>query len=105
MSEFLSLCSFYRRLVPKFVDIAKPLTLLARKDTEFTRNPECQEGEYYTGVSFCGLHLPFIPSTGASKVVLGTILSQMQNGVNRPIVYASRQLKKAEFISHRNWRF
>jgi hypothetical protein len=32
---FLGLCSFYRRLVPKFADIARPLTQLTRKDVAF----------------------------------------------------------------------
>jgi hypothetical protein len=29
---FLGLCSFYRKLVPKFAEIAKPLTMLTWKD-------------------------------------------------------------------------
>jgi hypothetical protein len=41
----LDLCSFYGRLVPKFVYIAKLLTQLTRKDTEFKWHPECQERE------------------------------------------------------------
>jgi len=35
VGAFLGLCSFYRRLFPKFVDITKPLTQVTRKDTEF----------------------------------------------------------------------
>jgi hypothetical protein len=31
--SFLGLASFYRRLVPQFADIAKPLTELVKKDT------------------------------------------------------------------------
>ena len=34
--SFLGLASFYRRLVPKFAEIAKPLTSLPRKDQPFT---------------------------------------------------------------------
>jgi len=33
--SFLGLASFYRRLVPKFAEIAKPLTQLIRKDVQF----------------------------------------------------------------------
>jgi len=40
--------------------------------------------------------LPFILTTGASKTALGAILSQVQNGEERPNVYASRQTNKAE---------
>jgi hypothetical protein len=32
---FLGLTSFYRRLVPRFAEIAKPMTQLNRKDTQF----------------------------------------------------------------------
>jgi hypothetical protein len=32
---FLGLASFYRRLVPGFVEVAKPLTELTRKDRQF----------------------------------------------------------------------
>jgi hypothetical protein len=33
--SFLGLGSIYRRLIPKFADLAKPLTELTRKETEF----------------------------------------------------------------------
>jgi hypothetical protein len=39
---FLCLCFFYRKLVPKFAEIAKPLTL-TRKDQKFTWGPSQQE--------------------------------------------------------------
>jgi hypothetical protein len=35
MSAFLGLASFYRRLIPKFADIAKPLTELTRNASPF----------------------------------------------------------------------
>jgi hypothetical protein len=40
--------------------------------------------------------LPFILTTDASKVAVAAILSQLQNDVERPVAYASRQLNKAE---------
>jgi len=40
--SFLGLASFYRRLVPKFAEIAKPLTTLIRKDQPFTWGPNQQ---------------------------------------------------------------
>jgi hypothetical protein len=33
--SFLGLASFYRRLFPRFAEIAKPITQLIRKDTQF----------------------------------------------------------------------
>jgi hypothetical protein len=35
-------------------------------------------------------------TTDASKVAVAAILSQVQNGLERPVAYASRQLNKAE---------
>jgi hypothetical protein len=33
---FLGLASFYRRLVQNFAEVAKPITILTRKNREFT---------------------------------------------------------------------
>ena len=41
--SFLSVASFYRRLVPHFCDTAKALTLLTKKDNIWEWNQECQE--------------------------------------------------------------
>jgi hypothetical protein len=40
----------------------------------------------------------FILSTDASNLAVGTILSQVQDGVERPISYVSRQMNKADAI-------
>ena len=40
--------------------------------------------------------LPFILTTDGSKTAIGAILSQIQDGVERPLAYASRQLNTAE---------
>ena len=41
--SFLGLVSFYRRLVPNFEELAKPLTSLTRKDQNFTWGPSQQK--------------------------------------------------------------
>ena len=51
---------------------------------------------YHPGISISRFSLPFILTTDASKLALGAILSQVQNGKERPIAYASRQTNKAE---------
>jgi hypothetical protein len=101
---FLDLASFYRRLVPDFAQVAKPPTMLTRKDQEFTWGPKQQEAFETVKEKLCttpvlaypNFKLPFILTTDASKTAIGAILSQVQNGVNRPIGYASRQKNKAE---------
>jgi len=47
-------------------------------------------------LAYPNFELPFILTTDASKVTVAAILSQVQDGVEKPIAYASRQLNKAE---------
>ena len=104
MQYYLVLDSFHRRLVPKFAQISKPLTELLRKDVPFMweeRQQSAFEGlkpvlcsEQVLAYSDFSSH--FILTTDASKVAVAAILSQNQDGVERPIGYASRQLNSAE---------
>ena len=102
--SFLGLASFYRMLVPKFAEIAKPLTTLTRKDQPFTWGPNQQEAFRRLKDKLCttpvlafqDFSLPFILTTDASKTTFGAILSQVQKGEERPIAYASRQTNRAE---------
>jgi hypothetical protein len=101
---FLGLYSSYRRLVPHFADIAKPLTELTKKDQIWQWSSECQKA--FEGLkhklsnppvlAFSDMSLPFILSTDASQVGIGAILFQIQDGIERRIAYASRQLSKSE---------
>jgi hypothetical protein len=47
-------------------------------------------------LAYPNFELPFIFITDASKVAIADILSQVQDGVEKPIAFASRQLNKAE---------
>jgi len=102
--SFLGLASFYRRLVPHFADIAKALTQLTKKDKIWDWNQECQEPfdklksklSNIPVLAFADFKVPFILTTDASTVGLGAFRSQVQEGIERPISFASRQLNKAE---------
>jgi len=104
MSAFWGLCSFYRKLVPKFAEIAKPLTLLTRKDQKFTWGPSQQEAFEELKNRLCttpvlaypNFELPFILTTDASKMADAAILSQVQDGAERVITYASHQMNIAD---------
>jgi hypothetical protein len=88
--------------VPNFTETVKPLTALTRNN-QFTWGPSQQEAfdqlklKLSTPVlAFPDFSLPFILTTDASKVAVAAVLSQVQNGVEQPIAFASRQKNKAE---------
>lgn len=105
VKSFLGLIGYYRRFIPKFAEIAKPLNSLLRKDVPFTWSKE-QDNAVDTLKTIITtepvLQYPdfergdFVLTTDASKIALGAILSQGRIGEDKPIAYASRTLNKAE---------
>jgi hypothetical protein len=100
---FLGLASFYRRLIPNFAEIAKPLTVLTRKDQEFKCGPQQQEAFQSKDrlcaapvLAYLNFSQPFTLTTDPSKRALGAILSQVQDRLERPLASASRQTNTAE---------
>ena len=105
----MGLCSFFRRVIDKFSEIASPLTKLTRKDSGYTKGPLPEEAELAFQTlkqKFSGrptlwppnFNLPFILTTDASKIALGAVLSQNIEGTEYPIAYFSRTLKPPETI-------
>ena len=43
IKQFLGLTGYYRKFVPRFADISRPLTRLRRKETPFNWTPQCQK--------------------------------------------------------------
>ena len=106
---FLGLTSFYRKLVPNIAEIAESLTILTRKNQDFIWGPTQQEAfeelKYRLSTTqelpYPNFELPFILTTDASKVTVAAILSQVQDGLERPIAYASRQINsRASILRH-----
>jgi hypothetical protein len=96
----LGLAGYYRRFVPNFFNIVKPLTRLLEKGVLFVWSSDCKVS-YHTLknklVSAPILALPesgkrFTIYTDASRIGFGCVL--MQEG--RVIAYGSRQLRKHE---------
>ena len=100
----MGLASFYRKLVPDFAELAKPLTTLTRKDQEFTLGSSQQQTFEKLKTRLCTTQVmaypdfskPFILATDASGIAIAAILSQIQDGIERPLAYTSRQLNKNE---------
>lgn len=102
--SFLGICSYYRRFVPNFADLARPLHNLLKKGIKFIWDKE-QENSFIQLKSklVCGPVLGhFMPDaithihTDASGHGIGAVLIQIQGGNEKPIAYASRTLSSAE---------
>ena len=101
---FLGLCSYYRRFVKSFSRIAHPLTQLTHKDVPFTWTDACETAfkqlkEILVGPDVMGYpknDCTFILDTDACDFSIGAVLSQIQDGRERVIGYASRTLSKTE---------
>ena len=114
LHSFLGLASYYRRFIPGFAAIVKPLQeLLGPTNNKSLKNVPITDTEW-TGlceVSFLRLKdvltsapvlaypdysKPFKVETDASLSGLGAVLSQEHNGRDKVIAYASRSLRPAE---------
>ena len=98
--SFLGLAGYYRRFIPDFSKISKPMTRLLQKDEKFIWTSEC-EAAFHTLHNLLttapvlaqpSIEKPFDVFCDASGTGLGCVL--MQEG--RVNAYASRQLRKHE---------
>lgn len=102
--QFLGLVGYYRRHIANFAALARPLTRLTSKSTRFGWNAAAEEAFLTLKqrlvqapvLRFPDFSKPFILSTDASKHAVGAILSQLFDGEEHPVAYASRQLSGAE---------
>lgn len=92
--SFLGLASCYRRFVPK---VARPLHKLTEGNVDFTSTPACQSLfeklktllSIAPVLSYPDFTAEFILDTDASNHGIGAVLSQLKNGVEHPVAYAS----------------
>ena len=102
--SFLGTASYYRRFVQNFGTIARPLHRLTEKNRPFLWTTECQVAFETLRkklveapiLAYPSSEEDFILDTDASATGIGAVLSQVQDGVERPIAYASRGLSKSE---------
>jgi hypothetical protein len=104
LKSFLGLAGYYRRFIANFSAIARPLTNLLKKDTNWKWEEREQSSfdmlkSRLTNaplLQYPDFSKPFILTTDASGYAIGAILSQGELGKDRPIAYASRTLNAAE---------
>ena len=82
--QFLGLTGYYRKFVPRFADISRPLTRLTRKETTFNWTPRCQKSFELLKSYLCGEPIlkyadtsqPYTLYTDASKYAWVGVLTQ-----------------------------
>ena len=104
LRSFLGLASYYRRFIQGFAKIATPLHELLRKDQEFVWSENCENSfkQLCTILTtspvlvYPNCNEPFTLYTDASGKAIGSVLTQIRDGKEHPVAYASRSLQKAE---------
>lgn len=102
---FLGLLGYYRKFIPDFAKLTKPLTKCLKKDAKInTKDPEyikCFElcKNLLTNepiLQYPNFEKPFILTCDSSNFALGSVLSQGKIGSDLPVAYASRTLNESE---------
>ena len=102
--QFVGLAPYYRKFVPNFATICKPLHKLTKKESSFTWSDQCQNAfdtikQLLTSAPILSFPLlqgqPFLLDCDASNVGIGAVLSQQQNG-KKVISYFSKCLSRSE---------
>lgn len=104
IKSFLGLVGYYRKFIQNFAKIAKPLTLLLKKDTPFVWTDDQEKSfEKFKDIlmtepllQYPDFSKEFILTTDASNVAIGSVLSQGIINKDLPIAYASRTLNNTE---------
>ena len=104
LKTFLGTTSWFRKFIPRYSTIAKPLIRLTEKEQPFTWNAECQEAFELLKQKLSTAPIlrhprptePFTLTTDASNVGIGAELAQMHDGCLHPVAYFSQTLSKSE---------
>lgn len=104
IQSFVGLCSYYRRHVPAFSKVAKPLTNLMKQNTVFIWEKEQRESfeklkqalADAATLNYPRRELPMEIYPDACGYGLGATLSQKLDGIEKPLCFASRLLSKTE---------
>ena len=89
IKQFLGLTGYYRKFVPRYADISRPLTTLTNKDKKFEWTPACQKSFDLLKETLCGEPVlkyadtskPYTLYTDASKFSWAGVLTQSHTTV------------------------
>ena len=112
---FLGLAGYYRKFIPRFSDIAKPMTKLLGKKEQYIWGKEQQRSferikEKLINapvLAYPDYDKPFIITTDASKIAIGAVIEQADDKGNlHPIEYFHKTLSKQQQRWHSNdWEY
>lgn len=104
--SFLGLVNYYRRFIPNCAEVATPMVALTQKGRPFSWDEHCQEAFEELKDRLTQAPVLAYPSTDAGKkfildtdasgFAIGAVLSQLQEGEENVIAYASKSLNKAQ---------
>ena len=113
--QFLGLVGYYRKFVPKFTDIARPLTNLTKQDVPYEWTTRCQEAFRFLKemllkepvLKYPDPSKPYTLFTDASKFAWACVLTQeyehefdgKKRKILHPITYMSGLFKGSQI----NW--
>ncbi|GFW34934.1 retrovirus-related Pol polyprotein from transposon 297 [Trichonephila clavipes] len=104
LRSFLGLCTYYRKFVKGFSNIARPLHKLTESKQKFQWTKECEDSFLQLKEALTSSPIliypqpdkPFILDTDASNESVGAVLSQEIDGQERVVAYWSKYLSKPE---------
>jgi hypothetical protein len=104
LRSFIGLVSYYRKFCKNFSSVAAPLHAMTGKNARFNWTKECDKAFQDLKARLISSPILAMPAdkgeycldTDASNLSIGAVLSQVQNGEERVIAYASRTLNAAE---------
>ena len=102
--SFLGLASYYRKFIKNYAKIAKPLTTLLQSKVGFKWTKKQEEAFHELKESLVTAPVlaypqdnqPYIITVGYTDSSISAILSQKQDGAEKPLNFASRVLHGAE---------
>lgn len=104
LRRFLGMAGWYSRFIEHFSEKKAPLTKLLSKNCPWIWGPEQQEAFDWIKQAIISapvlirpdFSMPFQVHSDASNYAVGAVLTQMRDGYEHPICFASRTLSKAE---------
>ena len=100
---FLGMTGYYRRFIIHCAELSKPLAKITLKNETFIWMEDCDRAfnelkealKKSPVLAYLDFNLPFILDTDISNVGTGAVLSQLQEGVEKPIAFFFKMMNLA----------